>query len=65
MCDSNLCIDRIKENLPYIQNEYGVTGLYLFGSVARGDNNEESDIDILVEMPPKILKVTSLHRFLA
>ena len=27
----------------------GVTGLYLFGSVARGDDDENSDLDIAVQ----------------
>lgn len=32
--------------------KYGATNARLFGSVARGDANEGSDIDILVEMDP-------------
>ncbi|MDE6394866.1 MAG: nucleotidyltransferase domain-containing protein [Duncaniella sp.] len=47
-----------------IRNEYGVTEMYLFGSVARGDNRPDSDVDILVAMPPKIFVVSALHRFL-
>lgn len=54
----------LTEYLPYIQKEYEVTGLCLFGSVARGDNNIGSDIDILVDMPPKILKMSALKDFL-
>lgn len=64
MCDTNECIAKIRENLPYIQKEYGVTGLCLFGSVARGDNRPDSDIDILVDMPPKIFALSALHRYL-
>lgn len=64
MCDQNECINKLRENLPYIQNEYGVTGLCLFGSVARGDNRPDSDVDILVDMPPKIFAVSALHRYL-
>lgn len=36
----------------------------MFGSVARGDNRENSDIDILVDMPPKIFLMASLKDFL-
>lgn len=54
MCDSNECIKILKENMPYIRKEYEVTGLCLFGSMARGDNKSDSDVDILVDMPPKI-----------
>ena len=64
MCTSKECIDIITANLPRIQSEFGVTGLCLFGSVARGDNRIDSDVDILVDMPPKILLVSALHRYL-
>ncbi|MDE6247440.1 MAG: nucleotidyltransferase domain-containing protein [Muribaculaceae bacterium] len=64
MCTANECITKIRENLPTIQNEYGVTGLTLFGSVARGDNTPESDVDLLVEMPPKFLVLCRLHKYL-
>lgn len=64
MCNANECITKLRNNLPYIQKEYGVTGLCLFGSVARGDNREDSDVDILVEMPAKIFAFSALHRYL-
>ncbi len=64
MCTSQECIRVIKDNLPTIQKEFGVTGLYLFGSVARGDNRENSDVDILVDMPPKIFMMVALKDFL-
>lgn len=64
MCNTNECIEKLRANLPYIQKEYGVTGLCLFGSVARGDSRSDSDVDILVEMPPKIIALTALHRYL-
>lgn len=64
MCDKNECIIKLHENLPFIQKEYGVTGLCVFGSVARGDNRHDSDVDILVDMPPRIFALSALHRFL-
>ncbi len=64
MCDSNKCIKILKENMPYIRKEYEVTGLCLFGSMARGDNKSDSDVDILVDMPPKITLMTDLKDFL-
>lgn len=64
MCTTNECISTIQANLPHIQQEYGVTGLCLFGSVARGDNKIDSDVDILVDMPPKILLVCGLKDYL-
>ncbi len=32
-----------------LRNEFGVTSLSLFGSVARGDPTPDSDVDLLVE----------------
>ena len=40
---------RLKEELPFLQKEFGVDTLALFGSYARGTQREDSDIDILVE----------------
>ncbi len=31
--------------------EYGISRIGIFGSVARGENNEDSDLDVLVEAP--------------
>lgn len=64
MCDAKECINKLRDNVLHIRNEYGVTEMYLFGSVARGDNRPDSDVDILVAMPPKIFVVSALHRFL-
>ncbi len=64
MCTTQECIRLLNENMPRIQSEFGVTGLCIFGSVARGDNHSGSDVDILVDMPPKIFALTALHRFL-
>jgi predicted nucleotidyltransferase len=32
-------------------NEYGITRIGMFGSVAREEQTEESDVDVLVEAP--------------
>ncbi|MBP3535889.1 MAG: nucleotidyltransferase domain-containing protein [Muribaculaceae bacterium] len=50
--------------MPYIRKEYGVTSLCIFGSVARGDNGPDSDVDVLVEMPPKIIMMNALKEYL-
>lgn len=58
------CIELLREDLPHIQKEYGVTGLCLFGSVARGDNHADSNVDLLVDMPPKIFLISDLKLYL-
>ncbi len=64
MCDSKECIALLSKNLPYIQKEFRVSGLCIFSSMARGDNRENSDVDILVDMPPEIFLMSALKRFL-
>jgi predicted nucleotidyltransferase len=38
----------------YMAAKYGVTQLGIFGSVARGEATDASDIDIVVHMPPDL-----------
>lgn len=64
MCNTHECITLINQNLPYIQKKFGVNGLCLFGSMARGDNHSDSDVDILVDMPPKIILMSELKDYL-
>ena len=64
MDDRIECIARLRESLPYIQKEYGVTGITLFGSMARGDNSPDSDVDLLVDMPPKFVFLMRLKDYL-
>lgn len=39
----------LKEELPNLRKECGVDTLAVFGSYARGEQKEDSDVDILVE----------------
>ena len=47
-----------------LQNTFGITSLRLFGSVARNEHHEGSDIDVYVEMPPKFFLVVRLKTYL-
>lgn len=42
-------IDEIRTRITPIAKKYGVVKLALFGSYARGDNHDNSDIDFLIE----------------
>ncbi len=44
-------LDFLKNNKQLLKEKYHVTKIGLFGSYARDEAKEESDIDILVEMP--------------
>jgi hypothetical protein len=57
-------IEKLKAFIPFIQKEFGVSSLCIFGSMARGDNRNDSDVDICVDMPPKALKVSALKIYL-
>jgi len=43
-------IKKFKEQLYQIAAKYGISKIYVFGSAARGDDIEISDVDFLVEM---------------
>ena len=44
-------IKQLRELEPELRREYGVRAAYLFGSVARGDDHDGSDVDVAVDMP--------------
>ena len=39
----------LRDSRDYLRAEYGVSRIGLFGSVARGEADESSDVDIIVE----------------
>src|SRR4051794_19073662 len=41
-------LDRLNAEAPALRQKYGVRSLAVFGSMARGDDREGSDVDILV-----------------
>lgn len=45
---------QISDKIIPILLKYGVKRASLFGSVARGEETEKSDIDLLVEMPKNV-----------
>jgi predicted nucleotidyltransferase len=47
-------LETLRQAAPDLAREYGVTRIALFGSFARGDATEDSDVDLLVEVDPSI-----------
>ena len=47
-------IDLLRQAKPELVRRYGIKWLWLFGSYARGEQDEESDVDIVVEVDPSI-----------
>jgi predicted nucleotidyltransferase len=51
----------LKEITPLLSKKYGVTRIGIFGSVARDEASEESDVDIVYEMSrPNLFTVVHL-----
>lgn len=63
--DKNYIIEFLKSKKEYLFKEYGVTSISLFGSFVRGEENEESDADIFVEIEDvDFHKLSGLYIFL-
>ena len=51
--DRQTILDRLTAEAPGLRKKYGVKSLSVFGSMARGDDREESDVDVLVSFEGK------------
>ncbi len=54
-------LEEVASMLPELRDEFGVTRLALFGSVARGEAHADSDIDLLVEFETPVSLFTFLR----
>lgn len=57
-------IDIVLAHADEIRTRYGVTALRIFGSVARNQQKEGSDLDVCVDMPPRLFKLVGLGSYL-
>ncbi|MDL2230980.1 nucleotidyltransferase family protein [Bacteroidales bacterium OttesenSCG-928-L19] len=48
--DTDSCLYFLREHKQEYADKYGITRIGVFGSVARGEQTENSDVDICVEM---------------
>ena len=57
----------LQEYMPELEREYGVASLALFGSYVRGEERQDSDLDVLVDfrVTPSLLDLASLKRNLS
>ena len=58
------CIDKIMANSETLRSDFDVRSLRLFGSLARGEQQESSDVDVFVEMPPSLFMMVGLKYYL-
>lgn len=65
--DRNAIINYLKEHTKELQSKYNVDTFYLFGSYARDEQTECSDIDILVDFKktPDLLTFIELEEYLS
>jgi predicted nucleotidyltransferase len=47
--DIQAVLEQLRTIQPELRQRFGVSGLWVFGSYVRGEANEESDLDVLVE----------------
>jgi predicted nucleotidyltransferase len=65
MISQNIILERLDELKPFLQKEFSVKTIGLFGSFSDNSFSDESDIDILVELEKPIgWKYFSLEIFL-
>ena len=55
-------IGQIKSKINKILKKHGVVRAGIFGSYARGEQNEKSDIDILVKFDGSLLTLVGIER---
>lgn len=57
-------IELIKSHAGELKERFGITSLRIFGSVARDEHHEGSDVDLFVSMPPKFYNHAAAARYL-
>lgn len=64
MMTRNQCISLLRSCADVLRQRFGIRSLCLFGSMARNEQREESDVDVCVEMPPKLFLLVELSMYL-
>ncbi|MBO4810965.1 MAG: nucleotidyltransferase domain-containing protein [Prevotella sp.] len=64
MLDRNETIEKLRSTRQYLDEHYGVHSMMLFGSLAKGQQHEGSDVDICVEMVPNLFKQAGIKVYL-
>lgn len=64
MLDKTKTIEALQSAQHYLGEHYGVTSMLLFGSLARNEQRENSDVDICVEMAPNLFRQAGVKVYL-
>ena len=57
-------LDYLKDHYAYFKEKYDVEAIGIFGSYARNEEKEDSDIDIFVKMKPKLLNIVAVKQLI-
>lgn len=60
----NEYIGIIQNHEAELKSQFGITSMRMFGSVARGEHHEGSDIDLFVTMPPHFFNYIAAAQYL-
>ena len=60
----NEYIDILRRHAELLHSKFGITSMQLFGSVARNEHHDGSDIDLFVEMPPQCYNYIAAAQYL-
>ena len=60
MIDANIILNYLSVNKDRLLHDYHLTKIGLFGSLARGEQNDRSDIDLVIEFEPDTADLYSL-----
>ena len=47
-------LELLKKHIAELKEQFGVRSFRIFGSVARNEHTEDSDVDVCVEMEPDL-----------
>src|SRR5437588_585090 len=63
----DMVISALRNAMPALEKGFGVRSISIFGSVARGDDRPDSDVDVLVEFSrsPTLFTLAGLRRELS
>ena len=64
MLDRAHTIEKLRGTRQYLGEHYGVHSMMLFGSLAKGQQHEGSDVDICVEMVPNLFNRAGVKVYL-
>lgn len=64
MLDRTQTIEKLRSTRQYLSEHYGVSSMLLFGSVARNEQKEGSDVDVCVEMKPNLFNHAGVKVYL-